>query len=452
VRRHLFTRLQRIIDVDSSNQSVHMFKLRSGFLIPLIALALCTIRLLRLVQLYSVNVFIGDHWVYHEPTLFRRVSWWAIFRWESNPWREGIGGLLAVWVEPFFRWNSRAESFISTALLVAGCILALWLKTRLIRPLEFWDFLIPVFVITPAGYETTVISTHFSHGPLPFMLLMGISLAWTVSNPRTRYLLIAVLTALSISTGFGFMAGIIVPALVLVELYCAKAGTIFWPIAALIIIGLAWTLFLTHYSAANTGCPAAAIHTRNPFHYFLFVAFMFANSLGLKAPQYLVPSIIFGSLLLIFVLAICVGSLRYLKNSPVPFLLISFSLTFAVATSLGRMCLGLGTAVGSRYIIYLAPAFLGMYLFALLLERTKKIWLLLVLSGLALGCGITHGADRDAMIATSSLRANWKNCYLTKHDLIDCNQLTGATPQTYPGTIQDKIDFLERSHLNLFAD
>jgi len=438
--------------VTSRNQSIDVFTLRSGFFIPVIVLASCTIRLLCLVQLYSINVFVGDHWVYHEPTLFRRISWWAIFRWESNPWREGIGGLLAVWVEPFFRWNSRAESFISTSLLVVGCILALWLKTRLIRPLEFWDFLIPVFVLTPAGYETTVISTHFSHGPLPFVLLMGISLAWTVSNPRARYLLIAVLTALSISTGFGFIAGIIVPALLLVELYRMKAEARIWQLGALIVISLAWILFLTHYSATNTGCPADAIHTRNPFHYSLFVAFMFANALGLKAPLYLVPTIVFGSLLLIFILATCVGSLRCLKSSPVPFLLISFSLTFALATSVGRMCLGLGAAVGSRYIIYLTPAFLGMYLFALSLERTKKIWLLLVLGGLALGCGITHGVDRDAMIASSSLRTNWKNCYLAKHDLTGCNKLTGATPQTYPDTIQEKIDFLERAHLNLFAD
>ena len=433
-------------------QPIDVFTLRRGFFIPVIALALCTIRLLRLVQLYSINVFVGDHWVYHEPTLFRRVSWWAIFRWESNPWREGIGGLLAVWVEPFFRWNSRAESFISTSLLVLGCILALWLKTRLIRPLEFWDLLIPVFVITPAGYETTVISTHFSHGPLPFVLLMGISLAWTVSNPRARYLLIAVLTALSISTGFGFIAGIIVPALLFVELYRTQVETRVWPIAALIIVGLAWILFLTHYSPTNTGCPAEAIHTRNPFHFFLFVAFMFANAVGLKAPLYLVPTIVFGSLLLIFVLVIWMGSLHYLKSSPVPFLLVSFSLTFAAATSLGRMCLGLGAAVGSRYIIYLTPAFLGMYLFALSLERKKGISLLLMLSGLALGCGVTHSVDRDAMIASSSLRTNWRDCYLRKHDLVGCNKLTGATAQTYPGTIQDKIDFLERAHLNLFAD
>jgi hypothetical protein len=429
-----------------------VLKLRTDYFVPLIVLTLCTIRILRLVQLYSVNVFIGDHWVYHEPTLFRRVSWWAIFRWESNPWREGLGGLLAIWVEPFFRWNSRAESFIATSLLVVGCILALWLKTRLIRPLEFWDFLIPVFVLTPAGYETTVVSTHFSHGPLPFILLIGISLAWTIFYPCVRYLLIALLTTLSISTGFGFIAGMIVPALLLIELYRQKVGTRIWHIAALVVIGLAWVVFFTGYSAMNTGCPTDAIHTRNPFHYFLFVAFMFANALGLKAPQYLVPTIIFGSLLLIFVLAMCTGSLRYLKRTPVPFLLISFSLTFALATSVGRMCLGLGAAIGSRYIIYLAPGFVGMYFFASSLEHTKRILLLLVLSGLALSCGITHSADRDAMIAESSHRTAWKNCYLNRHDLAGCNKLSGATPQTYPDTIQGKLDFLERAHLNLFAD
>lgn len=439
---------------DALKRSLNLLGQKTGRLAPVIALILCMIRLLRLVDLYSVNVFIGDHWFYHDPTLFRRVSWWAVFRWESNPWREGLGGLLSLWVEPVFRWNSRAESFIETSLLIVGCILAVWLKTRLIRPLEFWDFLIPLVVLTPASYETTVVSTHFSHGPLPLILLMGISLAWTVPNAIARYALIALLTALSVSTGFGFIAGIIVPFLLLAEIYREREKNTLQHlrIVSLLVIGLAWSLFLIGYSTVNTGCPADRIHTSNPFNYFLFVAFMFVNVMGLKASQHFVPAIIFGSLLLVFVIAMWASSVRN-QRSPVPCLLISFSLAFALATALGRMCLGLGTAVGSRYVIYLVPAFVGIYLLTLSLERNRRMLLLLVLTGLGLlGPGITHVADREQMVATRSQRANWKICYLSKHDLVGCNKLTGATDYTYPDTIQEKLDFLERAHLNLFAD
>jgi hypothetical protein len=421
-------------------------------LAPVTVAAICGLRLLRLAQRYGVNVFVGDQWFYHEPTLFHRASWWKIFRWESNPWREGLGGLLAAWLEPLFRWNTRIESLIVVWLLIGACFLTLWLKTRVVGPMELWDCLIPLFILTPASYETFVGVVHFSHGPLPILLLIGIALAWTIQNERARYGIVALLTALSVSTGFGFIAGIVVPLILVCEIYWYSDHRTS-QLSALGVIGLAWLVFLVGYSTVNAGCPADAFHTHNPFHYFLFVAFMFDNSIGVKANEHLMLAIALGSLLVIAASWALVTAIKHSRKSPIPFLLIAFSLLFAVATSIGRICLGLGVALGSRYVIYLAPAFIGTYLLSYSLRDKAKIrWLtFLALLGI-MGAGRVTAGQRISMEAGSRHRREWKSCYLKIHDLSTCNKVTGATILTYPDSIQGKLDFLEAHHLNLFSD
>src|ERR1041385_6167408 len=75
----------------------------------LLAFVFSASRLLWIVQTYSVNVFIGDQWVYNDPTLFHAQSVWSIFRWQSGPWRQGLGGVFAAIFGPLTHWNSRIE-------------------------------------------------------------------------------------------------------------------------------------------------------------------------------------------------------------------------------------------------------------------------------------------------------------------------------------------------------
>src|SRR6266849_1588092 len=115
---------------------------------------LCAGRLLWMIRTYAVNVFFGDQWLYNEPLLFQRQSAWTIFRWQSHPWRQGLGGLLSAWIGSVTQWNSRVESFIAGGLIIAACFLALVLKLRISGKLTMWDSLIPLFLLTPVQYET----------------------------------------------------------------------------------------------------------------------------------------------------------------------------------------------------------------------------------------------------------------------------------------------------------
>jgi hypothetical protein len=147
------------------------------------------------------------------------------------------------------------------------------------------------------------------------------------------------------------------------------------------------------------------------------------------------------------------ASLRRNPLQVVPFALIAFSLLFAVMAAQGRMCLGLSAALGSRYMIYLVPAFLGLYLLAATIA--DQIWriagLLVVASVALLSSVVIHGPDRGDMAEIRKLKVEWSQCYVSSHNLLECNRHTHAPSYAYPDTIQSQLDFLERNRLNFFS-
>jgi hypothetical protein len=438
-----------------------------GAALPVGTLFLCAGRWLWLVRTYSVNVFIGDQWFYNEPTLFHRQSAWGIFRWQSGPWRQGLGGLLNAWIGPLTHWNSRDESFIAAWVVIAGCVLALWLKIRVAGELTPWDSMIPMFALSPVGFQTVVGVTHYSHGPLPFVLVIAFCLAWTVRRYALKYALVVAIAFVCTYTGFGIFIGPLCPLVIAFDLWARRVDIDkqdrAFGYAAFIVSLVSLASFLLGFKFSDGVCPpylftdpvtGLKVSFPNPFHYFFFVAFMFANYVGLKAPIALVPSILAGSMIFALIIGGMVAAVRSNPQNVVPAVLIAYSLLFALGTALGRMCLGLGASLGSRYMIYLAPSFIGMYLLALSIkDRVPRYALLATLLAVALASSLNvHRLDRDEMAEFRRQREAWKQCYLGEHNLHDCNRKIGATPYWYPDTIQEQIDFVERNRLNFNAD
>jgi hypothetical protein len=423
---------------------------------PALAILLCAGRLLWIIRTYSVNVFFGDQWLYDEPLLFHPQSAWTIFRWQSNPWRQGLGGLLSAWIGSATHWNSRVESFVAGGFIIAACFLALVLKVRISGKLTMWDSLIPLFLLTPVQYETEIGVTSLSHGPLPLLFVIFFSLAWTIKTLWLRYSVLIPLTFVATHTGFGMFIGFLCPLVIGFDWWTRRheipGSEKRISAIALTLAVLSLAFFFTGYQTADGVCGPHGLYPL--LNYFLFTAFMLANFVGLKAPVILVPSVLGGSLLLVFVAGMLIFALQ--KRAIIPLFLISYSLLFAVGAAHGRMCLGLGAAVGSRYAIYLAPAFLGMYILVSdgvsIRDPLARPSLGVALATLALVSSFAvHDADRAGMSAIQRHKSEWRACYLAEHDLLGCNKKTGAAPYSYPATIQSKLDFLQAHRLNLFA-
>lgn len=134
----------------------------------------------------------------------------------------------------------------------------------------------------------------------------------------------------------------------------------------------------------------------------------------------------------------------------------AYSGIFCLNASYARMCLGLKAAGISRYTPYVILALFGVYLYTLSIRRrdfrVSLAMALVVFTGLgALPLNRKDAADNEHF--NSGKRA-WRECYLGRHDIDECTALTGF--QIYPDPekthSQEKLDFLERNHLNLYDD
>jgi hypothetical protein len=120
------------------------------------------------------------------------------------------------------------------------------------------------------------------------------------------------------------------------------------------------------------------------------------------------------------------------------------------------MCLGFGAAGYSRYTPYVVLGLFGLYLYALSnRHRYFRVSLLLALMLFAvLGARPLNRKEALDNEHFNSGKRAWRECYLARHDIYECDALTDF--QVYPRPeethLQEKLDFLERNHLNLYDD
>jgi hypothetical protein len=421
-----------------------------------ITLGLLAARLFRLVNRYAVNIFFWDQWDFYNATLFQHHSLWQMFKWQHGPHRQGVGAILSWIIEPLFHWNSRAEAFLAATIFVLAALLALYVKKRLYGPLTYSDVLIPLLFLTPLEYESLFGSTNLSHGPLPLLLLVIYCLGWIYES----YFLVLLINFLLIYTGFGFFIGIITPILLVFDYVRGRRAEqpasfgVFLTALLMALASLA-SFFIGYKFDPAAGCfrPFSA----PILQYVHYVNLIFANFTGIRGAGTF-PTMVGG----LIVLWISITLVALLAATPaerghpklVGSALLMFSLLFCVSAALGRLCLGVETAQSSRYVPYLIPAFLGLY-FATLGYRSRTARIVCIVALLAMAASATlviRIGDRSMMAQYHRVKDDWRQCYLERHDIEQCDTLTGNKIYPWPNPqLKDKLDYLEKNRLNLYA-
>ncbi len=419
-------------------------------------------RLWRLVLRYSVNLIWWDQWDFYIP-LFGKKSLWEIFIRQHTTVRQGVGLVLDKFVLDATHWSNRAEAMFIVLTIFAAMLLALYLKARLFGGgLTFFDAIIPFIFLTPAQYEIFLGAANPSFVALPLLLVVLYGIAWIQNKRIVRYVFVLIVNFVSIYTGFGLFIGLITPLLMLVEVYRAwrtrESEAMVYPAIGFLIAVLSLGSFFFGYIFT----PAAdCFHfpDQHPLSYLQFAGLMFANFVALKGtgPVSTVPGIVFFILLA----AIIVWRIR-LFSSPnsaarnlnlVITILLSYTVIYAVMAAIGRLCLGLQTAQASRYISLLIPAFFGVYLEIQSFPK-KRIQVPLLLLFLLM---MIKGSAKEARLEMEWFRKGkqeWKECYRKNENIQFCDQATGFKIYPVPEAtrLKEKLDFLKRNKLNLYAD
>lgn len=426
-------------------------------ILVLAADAVLAFRLFLTIHTEAVNIFYWDQWDFNDPILFHPQPFWQAFRHQHGPHRQGLGAFVGLLVGRLSHWSTRADAFSIGIIVVIASLCALWLKKRLSGPLTYSDVIIPMLFFTRVQWETFLGTTNPAHGSLPVLLIALYGLAWTCPRDILKYPLIVIFNFLAIYTGFGLFLGFVTPALLALDAYQtgrSKGGMPWQPIAACLVSVPSIASFFADY-ARNPDC-LGFIYS-HPASYLAFVTMMFSGFLAARGLYFSVAS---GGIVVAILIGVAVAQIRrfFLASAnnrnigAIVLALISFSLLFSSGTAAGRICIESGSGQTSRYMIYLVPAFLGIYFYLLTLDgklRTWSIAALLVLSLLAsFPTGVAHKRTMQ------KARLDWKNCYLRLEDIDRCDKITNFTlypPPQAATHLQEKLLYLKQHQLNLYA-
>ena len=433
---------------------------RAGPIVVFASLAILAGRLFRLTYRYSVNIFLGDQWEFHDADLFQKHSLWEMFRWQFGPHRLGLGPLLSKLVEPSFSWNSRAESFITCTVVTLAALCAVWLKKRLFGRLSVYDIVIPVFYLSAIQFESLFVFSNFAHGPLPLLLITLYCLAWTATGLFLRYVLVLALNFVIIYTGFGVFLGLLTPPLLVFDYWSnlrMKPNGLLYFIAGLLVSCSSMASFFLGYTL-QPAVHCFSLKPRSLHLYPAFVSLMYANFWA--NADGLVP-IAIGLVVVLWLIWTFVTTLRAMLKTneiawlrhAIPATLVSFSLMFAINAAYGRLCTGLESAQASRYANYLALGIFGAYLnlFTLHSARLRNA-LLSVAVVLSLTTLPIRARDRGTMRGFSDVKRKWKSCYLAGGSISECNAYADFQIEPEPEPrLREKLEYLKRHRLNLYA-
>jgi hypothetical protein len=352
-------------------------------------------------------------------------------------------------------WNVRAEAFAIVVVMVMASIAALWLPRLIFGRWSLFDVWIPVIMLSTIGYEVYLATTNLAHPSLPVLLIFTFTCATFIERPWVRVATLCLISSAAVFTGFGIFLGVLTPMIFFVQFRQHEERSY-------AIVGIVWTiaaLFLFtqgYYFQPAVSCfrfPAG-----KPSEYFLFFALMAARPLSILPHPIMVTA---GSVIVLFIFALAVGA--YVQFARVPrradsraiFILAGFSLLFGVNAAVGRLCLGVQAGQVTRYVPYMFPGLLAIYIaFRSLSER---IALGHVLAGLFVLVCLIAGFSKDPRLQPAvdlyrNGKSSWAACYRLRHNIETCDLQTGFKIHPDPAAthLKQKLDWLEIRHLNFF--
>jgi len=414
-------------------------------------------KVLLFVYKFAVNVPFSDQWQTFTP-LFEAQSYWQIFTRQHGPHRLGVGFLLEALILKASRWNIIYESYFTGGVLILTSILALALLYRIKRNLTLMDLGMVGLILSPLHYETLLLVPSAYHSIIPLLLTIGLGFSFCLNTEGWHFGLGTLLTVASIFTGFGVIAGCVVPAFyffnLLSRMKSGERSKLFPPILALSVIASAWGLFFLDYTFA-TGAGELAPSSFPISSYLSYLCMMLSGVLQLSGW----PGVCAGSIVLLCSLLVTTMLLKKTFQFGVQFsaadnvclFFTTTGLLYGVLTTLGRIQLGEGFAQSSRYMALLVPVYFGIYLHIVSLSQQKlktvlQVWFAAVIFISSFSLTAKH---QEVLSGFQKGKRDWILAYKELHNLELANQKAGFNLVL---ATQERLDFLERNKLSFFSD
>jgi hypothetical protein len=385
---------------------------------------------------YSVNIPFWDQWGFLSP-VFNNKSVLELFFFQWGPHRQGFGNILMATV-----LQNSNYSFVTLAIasliiiLVTSSVWAL-LVYRATASLG-WSGLSVAVVSSLQSYEMVTRNPNLAHGPLPALFFaLAISRIQAKDLKIYRDTIFGVLCVAMVYTGFGLFAGFIGLILMLFGAISdqrltpndTKSINITSRLTLPSVCILASLPFFYGYEFAPSVDCFQFPHPR-PFEYVQYVSMIlgqpfYVRLLGVKGRML--------SLLVLLVVVVWLYRLirkawleRASGNSLLFIYVLGSALSFAVFTSVGRVCLGLDSALSaSRYYLYVFP--LAIAIFVSIANNQsigigRSTPLSIILAGLILTMDVLMAIkNKPQMVYYSDGKRKWYECIKSGLSGRECN-------------------------------
>lgn len=238
-------------------------------------------------------------------------------------------------------------------------------------------------------------------------------------------------------------------------------------LTGLIVAAASLGSFFIHYTFVP-GVECFEMPHRHLLQYAKFTALMFAGSVVPRPIHVSLGTTVLGVAILAAAVGILGWHLLHLVKGAdndahlIGAVLLGYGLLFSANASIGRLCLGLQAAFGSRYVTLLIPAFLAIYFYLLSRSWRRKqnivlaLWVVLLLP-------VGLRKPWEDIRWYSSGKRDWANCYVRTENVHYCDQSANFSVHPPPEQIPDfghgpdlnleqKLDYLKQHQLNLFYE
>lgn len=441
------------------------------FLIFCSLLAGCAVfRWFYLIDRYSVNILFWDQWDFYSAFFFdKQLSLWELFTWQHSPHRQGLGFIITKIINHLSGWNTRVECFAAGGIMVLTTLLFAALKRKLLGRWTRFDVILLLIVLTPLQYEIFCGTPNLSHGSVPIFLMALYCLAWLPASRPWRYSGLLLINFLMIYTGFGIFIGVITPILLVFEgvsQYRQGQTTGLWLAVGALIVAVFSAYSFTIGYTFHPAVEGFSFPHPQSWKYPLYILVGLANFWGVKGvglSSLLAGGLTFSYLCWLLYLYGHQLTACTLAKSPYPAIdknisliictLILFTLLFLCNTAVGRLSLGMHSAQSSRYITYMIPAFVAIYLHISRVQAEKPLLILLLLLGLGVSTAMIK-KDLRHMEYYATRKQLWKERYLETEDIKLADKASGEAIHPAPGHtgLKSKLGYLKEKKLNLYLD
>ena len=131
----------------------------------------------------------------------------------------------------------------------------------------------------------------------------------------------------------------------------------------------------------------------------------------------------------------------------------STTVLFCIFTAVGRVCLGQEAASAPRYAIFFIPAFYSVYILLNLVIKSS-LYRKVLFGGLILLLTKKEILINQNLPITlafyKEIKITWKQCYLKKKSIEDCNESTGMVVVMEAPFTEESLKIMEESKMHFF--